>query len=497
MKLLKLFYNPKKFKNKPEEYWTKQGEKKSLELFHNMAVHVPAYKDFLKKNKIDHTKIKTRSDWDKIPNIDKNNYLRVYSKKDLCWQGTLKSPLVWTSTSGSTGERIYFPRNKILDEQYSVILSDFLKNNPNTLKGSTLVVVGFGMGVWIGGLITYQAFAISAQDNNFPISVITPGINKLEIFKILKDLSPDFDQTILVGYAPFIKDIVDDASNYDIDFKKINLRLLFAAEVVNEGMRDYLAEKSNMENVYTDTMNVYGSADIGAMAFETGISILIKRLALKNKPIYDELFLQSIKVPTLAQFNPMFTNFENQEEDIVLSGNNALPLLKYSIGDCGRVLGYNEVISLFFKYNIDLKKEAKICGINNIKEFPFVYIYERKDFSTTIYGLQVYPDMIRPVFWDKNFSDLLSGKFTLITKFDENHNQYIEINCEMREKGENTVGLKDLLLGEIKKHLLEKSSEFKELTNHYKDKEFFKVILWPQEDPLYFKPGVKQKWVKK
>jgi len=42
-----------------EDEWQSRGEKRALALFHTAAEHVPAYKDFLKKNKIKPDKIKS------------------------------------------------------------------------------------------------------------------------------------------------------------------------------------------------------------------------------------------------------------------------------------------------------------------------------------------------------------------------------------------------------------------------------------------------------
>ena len=196
---------------KKESFLIGEGRKRSLALFHSAAKHVPAYKDFLKKHKIKSEKIKTWRDFQSVPLTNKNDYLRQYPLKALCWDGSLEKPLVFTSTSGSTGEPFYFPRQQMLDWQYSFIAESFLRNSSYGVKGPTLVIIGFGMGVWIGGLITYKAFEIASQRMNHPISIITPGINKGEIFNALRRLSPQFAQTIIVGYPPFVKDVIDEA----------------------------------------------------------------------------------------------------------------------------------------------------------------------------------------------------------------------------------------------------------------------------------------------
>ena len=48
--------------SKEAEYWEHEREKRSIALFHKVSKRVPAYKDFLKKNKIDPEKIKSWQD---------------------------------------------------------------------------------------------------------------------------------------------------------------------------------------------------------------------------------------------------------------------------------------------------------------------------------------------------------------------------------------------------------------------------------------------------
>lgn len=483
---------------KKDAFWTKEGERRSLALFKDVAKRVPAYKDFLKKNKINPNKINNWADFQLVPPIDKKNYLRQYPLEKLCWDGTLAKPLVFTSTSGSTGEPFYFPRGEQLDWQSSIAHEMFLKQCSDNSKGPILVVVCFGMGVWIGGLITYEAFEMASRRSGLPVSILTPGINKTEIFKALKKLAPKFKQTILVGYPPFIKDIIDEAPIQNIDVKKLNLRFVFAAEVFTEGFRDYIAQKAGIKNIYSDIMHIYGSADIGTMAWETSAATLIKRFALKDKKLSNDLFSQINKVPTLAQYNPLFINFESQNGEILLTGDNAIPLIHYSIGDRGGVLSFGDAVAKLKNNGYDFKKEAKKQKLDkSICELPFVYIYERVDFATTIYGLQIFPEMIRDVLFDGIAKDYLTGKFTLETKFNENQDQYLEINLELQKDKMVNEQFKKMLSDKIISTLCIKSSEFCELYGHLKERAVPKLVFWPAEYPAYFKSGIKQKWVKK
>lgn len=485
-------------KNKKEKYWLKTGKENMLKIFRFSAKNIPAYKDFLKKNKIYSFKIKNLDEFKKLPDTNKNSYLKNYDLEKISCRCLLEKTTVFTSTSGSTGSPFYFPRGKDLDWQCSVIKNLFLKNGMVGQDNPTLVIIGFGMGVWIGGLITYKAFEIASHENSYPISIITPGINKPEIFNALKNLSPHYKQTILIGYPPFVKDIIDEAPKNGIDLKSLNIRLIFAAESFTEKFRDYIAEKAGVKNIYLDTLNIYGSADIGAMAFETPLSIFIRRLALKNKKLFREIFSEINKTPTLAQYMPNFINFEEQNGELLLTGNNIIPLIRYAIGDHGGVLTFSEIKEKLAKHGFDLKKEAKKAGIPDyIYELPFVYVYERIDFSLKLRLRDIYPEFIRDALMHKTISKYLTGKFIMETKYDKQQNQYLEVNLEMKKDKNINNTLKKLIYKEIEHFLCKKSSGPGGISEFKKGSPLLKLFFLPAENPIYFKPGAKQKWVQK
>jgi phenylacetate-CoA ligase len=483
--------------NKDSSHWEKRRIKNTLEIFHKTIKSVPAYKLFLKKHSINPRDIKSWEDFSKVPSMTKDNYLRTCPLAKLCKKGSLAHPLVFTATSGSTGEPYYFPRFEKLDKEYSIIAEYYLSQNKLSLKGPTLVVVCFGMGVWIGGLITYQAFEVASREGGYPVSIITPGTNKEEILNVLRNLSPYFTQTILIGYPPFVKDIIDESVKQRIPLVKLNLRLMFAAESFSEQFRDYLGKKAKIENIHRDTLNIYGSADIGAMAWETGISILIKRIIKRDKKLYKAFFPSVSRMPTLAQYNPDFITFEAVDGNIFLTADNALPLVRYALGDQGGVISFSETDNLFKKFGYDLLKEAKKVGITTVPKLPFVYIYERSDFSTKLYGAIIYPEYIKGALEHIEIEDQVTGKFTMYTRNSKNQDQYLEVNIELKpevlETEELRTRVKDLILNE----LIDRSAECKNNAQLLGDKMKPTIIFWSNGDPKYFKTGIKQKWVKK
>jgi len=485
-------------KTRESSYWQRKQIHHSLDLFQKSAKRIPAYKSFLKKNKINPDKIKTWKDFETLPKINKKNYLTQFPLNELCWDGKLFSQNIFTSTSGSTGRPFYFIRNQEVDWRCSIFIEDFIRAGNEKDMPTTLCIVCFGMGVWIGGLITYKALEQLAIRNNFPLSIITPGINKQEIINILKEISPYYDQILLAGYPPFIKDVIDEAEAQNINLKDKKIKIKFAAEAISEGLRDYIAKKTHMSNFYLDTINVYGSAEIGAMAVENATCILIKRLINGNEELFREIFSPINRVPTLAQYNPYFVNFESNEGNILFTGDSRLPLIRYAIGDRGGVMNFDEMILKLKLHGIDLIKEAKGMGLSDyIYRLPFVYVYERDDLSTSFYGLWIYPEWIRSALLSPIAQQYLTGKFTMTTRYDARHNQFIELNIELKKGKVPIRSFTKLIQKKIVISLQDSSSEYTEIVNHFKERAYPIIKFWSYEDLMHFKPGIKQKWVKK
>jgi phenylacetate-CoA ligase len=479
-------------------YWKAMREAKALNTFHSCAINIPAYADFLAKAGITAEKIKTASDLQTVPPVGKDNYLRAYPFPKLMIGGSLSGhSVVFTSTSGSTGAPFYFPRTDSVDLRSSICHQLFLKNSLINANQSTLVIVCFGMGVWIGGIITYQAFKYISQ-RGYRLAIITPGVNKNEIFEALKHVAPVYNQVVLCGYPPFMKDIIDEAPSHGVDWDKLKIKMIFAAEAFSENFRDYIADRVGMKNVYRDTMNIYGSADLGTMAQESPVSILIRRLALANDLLYKKIFKEAGRLPTLAQFHPGFINFESVGNRVYCTSDNILPLVRYEIGDNGGVMDFDEMEQAFTELGLDLRKEVERAGLSDtLTELPFVYVYERSDLSVKLYGAIVYPEHVKAGLQNSELEGSLTGKFALEVKHDINQDEYLEVNVELKPGVGGTDQLNCQVSGSVLEGLIAKSAEYKNNFNTCPDKVRPKVVFWPYEDPTYFRPGAKQKWVKK
>jgi phenylacetate-CoA ligase len=481
-----------------EETWQRRGERRALNLFYDMAKRVPAYKDFLKTHGFSPNTVKSIDDFCLIPAIDKDNYLRKYPLEMLCWDGEFSNcQWVVSATSGSTGQPFYFPRQTSQDWQYAVMAELYLRNNFEIHKKSTLYIVAFPMGAWIGGLFTYEALKIVAEQGGYNLSIITPGIHKQEVIKAVRQLGHQFDQVIIGAYAPFLKDILDDGRREGVDWEKYNMGFVFSAEAFSEKFRDYVLSTVGSKHPLKSTLNHYGTVDLGTMAHETAESILIRRILTEAKQL-DVLFPEKHRQPTFAQYNPELFYFEEVDHHLFCTAYSGLPLVRYDLKDYGGVISHADAVRKMSETGFNMDQLISKSNIRNtLWNLPFVYVYERDDFSVSYYAFLIYPDTIRRALQRDDLHNQVTGKFTMQADYDNEGRQRLQVHIETKHAVEHTEELSNALKKALHETLVEESSEYRETARMIGDDAQPVVYLWEYEDPTHFRAGTKQKWVLK
>ncbi len=501
LEIPKGFDNPVEFHKRlqiePETDWTRRGEKMALGLFHDMVKRVPAYKEFLRSNKFNPNTVKTINDFQKVPTTDKDNYLRKYPKNMLCWDGEFgKGDWTISTTSGSTGRPYYFPRQSSQDWQYAMMAELYLRSNFDIQNKRTLYVVAFPMGAWIGGVFTYEAVKIVAERGGYDLSVITPGINKLAVIEAVKQLADDFDQIIIGSYAPFLKDILDDGTRNGIDWKKLDVGFIFSAEAFSEDLRDYVAKEVNIHNVLLGTLNHYGTVDLGTMSHETPLSILARRTIFRDEAPLNGVLPEKYKQPTLTQYIPELFYFEEEDNNLICSAYSGIPLVRYDLKDYGGIITKIDLESKFKDNGVDLRELSDKAGITDtVWNLPFVYVYERNDFSVSYYAFVVYPDTIRRALLNNNLENRITGKFTMLIDYNKDGRQQLLVNVELKHNVENSKKLEKKVAKAVHDRLVHENSEYRETYSLKGDIVKPIIQLLEYENQEYFAPGTKQKWV--
>ncbi len=483
------------YRLKDSHYWRVAGEKAALSVFRITAQKVPAYKHFLKKNKVDPEKIKTIEDFKKLPIIDKHNYLRAYPLKDLCLDGDLSKARIISCSSGSTGEPFFWPRGTRQEIEGAAQVE--LLYRILGIGKPTLIIIGFAFGNWISGSFMYLSTELVSK-KDYPLTVLTTGFSKKDIFRSVKSRASDFKQLILMGYPPFIKDIIDEGEAEGINWKKLNVKFVFAAEGFSPVWRKYLYDRVGAKNYLTSSINIYGSADAGILAHETPFTLAVRKVATLNEKLHQALFSDS-RMPTLAQYDPRSRYFEvTADHDLLFTANAGLPLIRYSIGDYGGLAKPDVLEATCKKFGhsaLALLKEEKVSNL--AWNLPCVYIFGRKDFTATLYGANIYPESIREALLDRAISDKVSGKFTMFTKNDKYLDQFLSINVELQ------VGINPNkhLISQIQKIVIEylrrMNSEYSKIYDEMNHRAFPEIVLFRNSEGQYFQPGTKHRWTKR
>lgn len=473
---------------------TINGEAMALELFHTAAARVPAYKDFLAQADVDVAAIKTYADFKQhVPVMDKKDYLRQYPLPDLCLDGNLFHNRIISVSSGSSGEPFFWPRGAAQDhdgtEMHTRIYDHIFKMN----QQKTLLVICFSMGTWIAGSFTTTS-SVGYIDKGNPVNIVTPGLEKTEAVNAIKNLAHLYDQVVIAGYPPFVKDIIEQGKAVGIDWQNTKTRLLMAGEAFSEEWRDYILGMIHSDDPYHDAINIFGSADAGMLGHETPLSILVRRIYNDDPALCEEVFGTDI-LPSIVQYEPTARHFEAINGELVFSSKAGIPLVRYNIKDTGGVLDYDTVIApikdrfeaLAAKYNVDISQWQK----------PFVYLNGRKDFSVTIYAVNIYPENIKAALIDSRLRDWTTGRFTMVTKNHSDMDQYFEITVELADECIIDNEQQTLITEVVVEYLKKLNAEYRKLYSAIGDKARPSVRLVAFGHPDYFATGVKHRWVKK
>lgn len=454
-----------------------QAQENAIKLFHKASLRVPAYKDFLKKNSIQSTTIKTYKDFAKIPYTDKKNYIDLYSLKDLSWDGDLSHAAVINSSSGTTGNLYYWPCSEDEYQEGAKIHEKIFIENFDISSKNTLVIICFGMGTWIAGMYTFMSTYLLKK--KYPLTIMTPGFNKDETLKIFHSIVPQFEQVIVCGIPTFVKDLVEILP-YETR-KKNQIKFLLAGEGYSPSWHNFILKQINAQKE-SDVIGILGSAETAIMAYETKNTILIRNKCLTLKKLQEELF-QSERIPYLFNYDPIHRFFEKEGEELLVTGDRTIPLIRYNIHDHGGLLSAREVGRSAHNHSIQLS--------GNIS--PYIYVFGRGKFTATIYGALIYPENISDVLLDPQLQTMVSGKFVTETKHTRTHDHYLELHVELKKNVKLDKKIALLICDLFMKKVPKINNEYKRILEEYGVKCMPKVLLYPYGHPLLFSETLQKK----
>ena len=471
----------------------KRAAKRALTLFHDAARRVPAYKDFLHKNGVDPQHIRTIADFAHVPLTDKPSYMTQYSLDELSWDGALSYAKCVSTSSGSTGVPSFWPRGQTHDVAINLMLQRLYEEVFNTRTGSTLCVNSFALGPWIAGFEFYNGVKWTAERGS-NMTMLTPGIDKAEAVKEILKLSGLFDRVIIGGYPPFLKDIIEEGRSAGIDWSTIDLRLLAGGEAVSDYWKDRILEMIGRPGEFRRIMLEYGMAEAGVLANETPVSAVVRR-SLGALSKHDAYFPRPEEVVGLYQYYPGVRYFEGTKDGtLAMTSDAGLPLIKYETRDAGGTLTHDDVL----EHGGQILRDAAAQHEIDLESWslPFVYLRGRKDFSVSLYALNIYVENIKRALESSSIAVHLSGLFTMSVTQTPDLDQRFELVVELARDEVPTVELVRTLTLDAVQTLKRVNAEYAKLHESIGERAV-PIITLVRSGDIQTIPGRKHKWFKR
>jgi phenylacetate-CoA ligase len=454
---------------------------------------VPAYREFLRAHGVDGRELRAVEDLEALPPLTKENYVQAYPLAARCRDGDLASCDMIAVSSGSTGEPTIWPRFLSDELAVTVRFEQVFREAFDADRRRTLAVVCFPLGTWVGGMFTASCCRHLAV-KGYPLTVVTPGNNKAEILRSVRSLAPMFEQTVLLGYPPFLKDVVDAGTADGVRWAEHRIKLVLAGEVFSEEWRSLMMERAGMSRPLHDSASLYGTADAGVLGNETPVSVAIRRF-LAERPDAARAVFGEARLPTLVQYDPFARYFEAHEGKLLFSGENGVPLVRYRISDTGGVVPYATMMERLLDLGFDAEAEARRHGPRGVRPLPFVYVFGRSHFAVSYYGANVFPETVSIALEQPGTRDLVTGKFVMEVVEDAARDPQLVVAVELVAGVAAPEPLADAVADAIATTLRRLNSEFASYVPL--DRQRPRVTLWPAGHPEYFPAGVKHRYSRK
>lgn len=461
-----------------------------MQRFAQTVERVPAYRAFLAEHGIDPRSVQTLEDFSRLPLLTKAGYVRKYPLAARCRDGRLSACDMIAMSSGSTGEPTVWPRF-IADEfaiaaRFEQVFHDAFAADSR----STLAVVCFPLGTWVGGMFTASCCRHLAA-KGYPLTVVTPGNQKAEIFRAVRELGSLYDQVVLLGYPPFLKDVIDSGRAEGIDWRPFALKLVLAGEVFSEDWRTLMGERAGLTRPLFDSASLYGTADGGVLGNETPLTVCIRRF-LSSRPEDARALFGEARLPTLVQYDPRSCYFELHEGTLVFSGGSGVPLVRYHISDHGGLITFDEMLRFCAARGFDPVAEVRAESERGVRPMPFAWVFGRSHFAVSYYGANVFPEMVSIGLEQAAVKDWVTGKFVMEVVEDHAHDLELTVAVELAPGEQPSEQRRATAADSILTQLLRLNSEFSSYVP--RERQLPRVTLWPAGHPEYFPVGVKHRY---
>ncbi len=346
---------------------------------------------------MDPASIRTYEDFRDLPLIDKRSYLLANQDdlERLCVGGTLEASHTIARSSGFTGDPLYWPRAQRQDEMAKrsaeVMYVDFWDMD----RVPSLLVICFDLGMWIAGELSAHASREIAM-KGYPITVTTPGSNLVDALGVVQRLGHRFGQVALMGYPPFLKQLMDLGDREGVDWKSLNVVLLPSGEGFSESWRTHMLDRIGKPDDLRAVVGMFGMSEGAVVGYETPLSVFTRRRAEADAELRRDLLGTDSNCYAMVQYNPMGSFLEAIEGEMVLTTGGKLPLVRYNSREQGGLLEAPRVLEILASHGYG-PEQMREAGVDTgaMWSIPFFFSFGRQD-CVSVDGANIYVEGLEP-----------------------------------------------------------------------------------------------------
>jgi phenylacetate-CoA ligase len=320
------------------------SKKKAVLASKNAARHSKAYQQLLREQNITPEHLSHQMDWNLLPVLTKHNTFERFTLSELS-RPLPADELADVLTSSGRGGRSFgyrlTARKQHQDAWFDIDLG--LQDVFGVDQKTTLLVNCLPMGV------VFQSRAVT---------VANVSVREDMACSILRDVGPQFEQTLLCTDPMFIRRVLDEARAAGVNWQALNTSVILGEEILVEAQRDYLAARMGID-IDQDPSRLIGSSfgvgELGLnLLFETRETIRLRRAMRANTELSTLLCGSTTNgsMPSVFCYNPLRTYIEilNAGPDgfgelciTMLDEHAVIPLPRYTTGDLGRLVSQSEL----------------------------------------------------------------------------------------------------------------------------------------------------------
>jgi phenylacetate-CoA ligase len=387
----------------PADKLKKTSEKKALEAYQE-ALKNPLYQKITAPTKSASPYINSIESFKKnVPLSDKQNIFSNENLPLISKKAAHENVSGYLLSSGSSGMFSFGLSKSDEQKMSSSFLDIMLHYYFKTLERKTLIINGLAQAVKLS--------SVSA-------STIDTGPRTDSVCYALRNISPNYEQTIVIGDNHLIKNSLEEAFENGIQLKKLKIYCVTGGIYLPENLRKHLTQLLGAHP--EDDIRIFSSMGISEFGlnlfFESEETIRLRQMTSRSagflgKLLGNERAFYPNYLPMFFNYFPQFYFLEESQQQITITDlrkKQILPLIRYNTQDIGKIVDYN----LLKTFSTDSQGKEFLPPFHS----PLVLMYGKNDAlnwdTTTIYPQQIQEG----IYSDAELSFAATGNFKLIKK---------------------------------------------------------------------------------